>query len=116
VNERAPVLVLVDDGYFGHETLHEELGPTFDVRFASGPLETHAAMTTLAWPIVLAPRTLDPVPGDVMLADLDRQRYDFIGALLLDDTLTARSALGAPRLSARAMAPCAPLLPSTAML
>ena len=85
VNARVPVLVIVDDGYFGHETLQEELGPDFEVHLATGAAATHAALTSLAWPVVLAPRTLDPVPGDALLADLARHRYDFIGALLVDD-------------------------------
>jgi len=105
VNERVPVLVLVDDGYFGHETLHEELGPSFDVRFASGPLETHAAMSELACPIVLAPRTLDPVPGDAMLAELERHRYDFVGALLLDDEAVDRIGAGVHLIVRRPLRP-----------
>lgn len=105
MNERAPVLVLVDDGYFGHEALHEELGPAFDVRFASGPLEAHVAMGELTWPIVLAPRTLDPLPGDLMLADLDRLRFDFVGALLLDDEAVDRLGAGVHLIVRRPLRP-----------
>jgi len=105
VNERVPILVMVDDGYFGHETLHEELGPTFDVRFASGPLEAHATLAGLDWPIILAPRTLDPVPGDVLLSDLDRGRFDFVGALLLDDEALDRLPAGVHLIVRRPLRP-----------
>lgn len=80
-----PVVVLVDEGYFGQEALSEELGPGFDVHFESGPVCAHGAMSVLKWPIVLAPRALHPMPGDVMLAEFARHRYDFVGLLLLDD-------------------------------
>lgn len=90
VTQRAPVLVLVDDGYFGHETLQEELGPSCEVSFAAGPIEAHAALGAQGplagrWPIVLAPRALEPLPGDVLLAELERHRYDFVGVLILDE-------------------------------
>ena len=62
VNPKVPLLVLIDEGYFGHEALHGELGEGFDVRFASGPLPLVTAMGELACPIVMAPRTLDPLP------------------------------------------------------
>ncbi len=80
-----PVVVLVDEGYFGQEALTDELGPGFDVHFESGPVCAHGVMSVLSWPIVLAPRALHPMPGDVMLAEFARHRYDFVGLLLLDD-------------------------------
>lgn len=90
MTQRVPVLVLVDDGYFGHETLQEELGPSCEVRFAAGPIEAHTTLGAEGpfagrWPVVLAPRTLEPLPGDVVLAELDRHRYDFVGLLILDE-------------------------------
>ncbi len=83
--EGVPVVVLVDEGYFGQEALTDELGPGFDVHFESGPVCAHGAMSVLRWPIVLAPRALHPMPGDVILAEFARHRYDFVGLLLLDD-------------------------------
>lgn len=86
MNDRVPVLVIVDEGYFGHETLQEELGPEFDVHFATSAAEAHAALgPALDWPLVLAPRALDPEPGDALLAALARERHAFVGVLMLDD-------------------------------
>jgi signal transduction histidine kinase len=84
VIDKVPVLVVIDDGYFGHEALENELGPRFEVRFASDPAAVHAALGELTCPLVLAPRTLDPTPGDLLLADLARRSAAFIGMLLLD--------------------------------
>lgn len=80
-----PVLVLVDDGYFGQESLHEELGPGFAVSFVAGAAEAQQALSDGGCPIVLAPRALAPTAGDLVLAELHHRGYDFFGALLVDD-------------------------------
>ena len=80
-----PVLVIVDAGYVGHESVAAELGPAFDVTFAVGFDQAVAALTRLASPIVLVPDNLEPLRGAPLLARLDAQGLDFHGLLLLDE-------------------------------
>ncbi len=87
VTTPTPVLVLVDEGYFGHESLQAELGARFDVRFATDLAEALSALATLEHPLVLAPRALEPLAGDALLAELAARGQDFLGALMLDDDI-----------------------------
>lgn len=80
-----PVLVIVDEGYFGQEAIQDELGPSFEVVFAEGLGGALSAMSALTCPLVMAPFSLDPQTGDEVLAQLALHRFDFIGLLLVDD-------------------------------
>jgi signal transduction histidine kinase len=86
-----PVLVIVDEGYFGHEALGDELGPSFEVSVATGLGGALAAIAPLECPVVLAPRTLAPVTGDAVLDALTSHRFDFVGLLMVDDDLPTTS-------------------------
>jgi signal transduction histidine kinase len=80
-----PVIVVVDEGYFGQEALVDELGPGFDVAFAEGLVATMSAAASRPLPLVLAPQALAPESGAEVLAGLHERRLDFVGLLLLDD-------------------------------
>ena len=80
-----PVLVIVDEGYFGQEAIQDELGPSFAVAFAEGLGGALTAMSSLSCPLVMAPHSLDPQTGDEVLSELAAHRFDFVGLLLVDD-------------------------------
>lgn len=80
-----PVIVVVDEGYFGQEAIVDELGPGFDVAFAEGMVAVMSAAASRATPLVLAPQALAPESGADVLAGLQERRLDFVGLLLLDD-------------------------------
>lgn len=80
-----PVIVVVDEGYFGQEALVDELGPGFDVAFAEGLAAVMSAAASRPLPLVLAPLALAPESGAEVLAGLEARRLDFVGLLLLDD-------------------------------
>lgn len=80
-----PVVVVVDEGYFGHEAIVDELGPGFDVTFADGLSPLVNAVAGRALPLVLTPQALAPQSGVELLAALTQRRVDFIGLLMLDD-------------------------------
>lgn len=84
-SQGVPVIVVVDEGYFGQEALVDELGPGFDVAFAEGMVAAMTAAASRTLPLVLAPQALAPESGAEVLAALAARRLDFIGLLLLDD-------------------------------
>jgi signal transduction histidine kinase len=86
-----PVLVIVDEGYYGHEAVQDELGPTYAVTVAEGLGGAIEALAALTCPIVLAPRTLAPDTGDAVLDALVAHRFDFVGVLMLDDDVPTAS-------------------------
>lgn len=84
-SQGVPVIVVVDEGYFGQEAIVDELGPGFDVAFAEGIVAAMSAAASRVMPLVLAPQALAPESGAEVLAGLDARRLDFVGLLLLDD-------------------------------
>jgi signal transduction histidine kinase len=80
-----PVVVVVDEGTFGHEALADELGAAFVVHVAVGLADALSILPALERPLVLVPRALDPMTGDRLLGELARHRFDLIGLLMLDD-------------------------------
>lgn len=100
-----PVVVVVDEGTFGHEALADELGAAFVVHVAVGLAEALSALPALDHPLVLAPRALDPLTGDRLLAELARHRFDFLGLLMLDDDVPSVAADGVHILIRRPLRP-----------
>lgn len=82
---KVPLGVMIDPGYEGYEALRDALGESYDILFLSDALSLSKWLEKEAWPLVLAPESLNPSPGSVLLEQAFLEGPPFLGLLLADE-------------------------------